>query len=139
MRFNFQAIAPDSLYKSLDQAINWSRLLNIAAEQQVIPMLYQTLKKFDHVPQSVMADLQKINRFNGIKNIALTKELLRVLQVLDHAGIEAIAFKGAALAVSAYGSLTMRQFGDLDILVKHSDFAKAKVILGREGYLSNLP
>jgi hypothetical protein len=139
MRFNFQAIAPDSLYKSLDQEINWSRLLNIATEQQVIPMLYQTLKKFENVPQSVLADLQKINRFNGIKNITLTKELLRVLQVLDHAGIEAIAFKGAALAVSAYGSLTMRQFGDLDILVKHSDFAKAKAILAKEGYLSNLP
>ena len=147
MRFNFGtiagselAIAPiDSLYKSLDQKINWSRLLSIATEQQVIPMLYQTLKKFDHVPQSVMTDLQKTNRLNGVRNISLAKELLRVLQVLDNAGIEAIAFKGAALAVSAYGSLSMRQFGDLDILVKHRDFAKAKAILGKEGYLSNLP
>ena len=146
MRFNFGTIAGselvispiDSLHKSLDQEINWSRLLSIATEQQVIPMLYQTLKKFDHVPQSVMADLQKTNRLNGVKNISLAKELLRVLQVLENAGIEAIAFKGAALAMSVYGSLTMRQFSDIDLLVKNRDFARAKKILAGEGYISKL-
>ena len=44
-------------------------------------------------------------------------------------------FKGPTLAVSAYGHLAFRQFGDLDILIPLREFRKAKELLLSQAYL----
>lgn len=123
---------------------NWSSLIQTAIAQGLMPLLYQVLKKIEsesekereYVPRSVMAQLQMLNRMNGLNNLSQAKELLRILGYLETSGIEAIAFKGAVLAASAYGNIALRQFNDLDILVHRRDFWQAKAILVSHGYQS---
>ncbi len=112
-------------------------LIEISIAQGVMPLLYQSLKEIDDVPPSVMMQLQTLNRMNGLNNLSQTKELLRILTQLEKSGIEAIAFKGAVLAASAYGNVSLRQFNDLDILVRRRDFWQAKAVLISQGYQSN--
>ncbi|AFY33784.1 nucleotidyltransferase family protein [Calothrix sp. PCC 7507] len=119
--------------------INWTTLLETANKNGVLPVLYQSLKAIeeDLIPPGVMVQLQTYNRMNGLHNVSQTKELLKILAQLEKAGIEAIAFKGPILAASVYGNVTLRQFNDLDILVKQEDFWQAKAVLVAQGYQSS--
>lgn len=123
--------------------LNWGKLLQTAINHGVMPLLYQSLKAIDcakvtvQVPHSVMLQLQTLNRMNGLHNLSQTQELLNVLAKLEKAGIEAIAFKGPVLAAAVYGNVALRQFGDLDILVRYRDFWQAKAVLANEGYQSS--
>ena len=49
-------------------------------------------------------------------------------------GIPAIPYKGPALAASAYGNLSLRQFCDLDVLLHKRDIVRAKELLISQGY-----
>jgi hypothetical protein len=61
----------------------------------------------------------------------LAAELTKILDLFASHGIQAIPYKGPVLAVQVYGDLTLRQFEDLDIILRQSDLPKAhEVMLG---------
>ncbi len=45
-----------------------------------------------------------------------------------------IAYKGPALALQAYGDIGMREFGDLDLLVRHRDLPALSELMREHGY-----
>ena len=53
---------------------------------------------------------------------------------LKEAGIPSATFKGPALAEAAYGGVGLREFVDLDIIVRESDLPKVCLLLAAEGY-----
>ena len=64
---------------------------------------------------------------------AETKDLLRALTL---EGIEAISLKGAVLSARIYPRTTDRHSGDIDLLVRPSDFAAARRVFEGLGYRS---
>jgi hypothetical protein len=60
--------------------------------------------------------------------------LLKILHTLQKNGISTIPWKGPVLAATAYGDIALRQFVDLDILVREQDAIKAKDMLLSLGY-----
>ena len=110
---------------------DWAVLLQMAIDKGVMPLLYQSLKtlNLEQMPPSCLIQLQQCHRMNGLHNISQTRELLRILDQLQASGIEAIAFKGAIIAASAYGNVALRQFNDLDILVKQQDFCRLSTLI----------
>ena len=65
-------------------------------------------------------------------------ELHHILTSLNDAGIVAVPFKGPTLSLLAFGTATLRQFGDLDLLVAPTDFPKAMAVLDHLGYRSEV-
>jgi hypothetical protein len=61
-------------------------------------------------------------------------KLAEILDIFGRNGIEAIVLKGPALAVAAYGSVGMRQFDDLDILIRPRDYARIKSLMAGLGF-----
>jgi hypothetical protein len=55
---------------------------------------------------------------------------------LKEKAVPVIAFKGPVLAQSAYGDLSLREFIDLDILVRPSDLGMTRDLLFSQGYRS---
>ncbi len=68
------------------------------------------------------------------RNMLMTAELFRIMKLLQENGIEALAFKGPALAQMAYGDITLRQYVDLDVLVKKEDIYTIDSLLKNRGY-----
>jgi hypothetical protein len=66
----------------------------------------------------------------------ITAELVRLSKRFDAAGIPMISIKGPVLAASAYGDVSLRYFGDLDMLVKQKDLPEATRLLVSLGYSS---
>ncbi|MDJ0616367.1 MAG: nucleotidyltransferase family protein [Calothrix sp. MO_192.B10] len=122
----------------LQEDINWSYLVDMAACHGVIPLLYQNLNNISPktIPQTVLSQLQTIFHTNTAQNLFLSHELLKLLNLFEANGISAIPFKGPILAAQAYGNLSLRTYCDLDILVREEDFLKAKDLLKSQGYHS---
>ena len=50
-----------------------------------------------------------------------------------------LVVKGPALAMQAYGDAAMRNYGDLDFLVRHGDIARATQLMMDAGYAPQIP
>lgn len=116
--------------------IDWAWLLQAAARHRVAPLLYQSLSaaSCDSIHQDTLRTLREHFRANALRNLILTRHLIQALRALDGHGIRAVPFKGPALAELAYGNLSLRQFADLDILVRARDVPKAIDTLASMGY-----
>ena len=135
-RINLDSSAKTKVKVLLQQQINWEQLIDMAIRYGVTPLLYQSLKEQQNIPREILHRLRKRFFDNFKKNYLLTQELNQVLALFEQAGIKAIPFKGAVLAISSYGGLSLREFGDLDILVQSEDFIQAKNLLIERGYSS---
>jgi len=86
------------------------------------------------LPENTLALLKQLNLKTVMQNMKMTAELIRVMNLLKENGIQALAFKGPALSQLAYEDITLRQYGDLDILVKKMDASKAISLLTEDQY-----
>jgi Uncharacterised nucleotidyltransferase len=120
------------------ERLDWGMALDQAQEHCVVPLLYAGLRGAAHdaVPEATMALLRDLSLYGARHSLYLAAELARILARLDAGGIPAVPYKGPLLAVQAYGSVTLRQPGDLDILIRRQDFEQARDILFSEGYRS---
>jgi hypothetical protein len=67
-------------------------------------------------------------------NLRRMAELHRVLGVLQEAQVPALALKGPALAVQAYGDLSLRSYADVDVLVPPTAAEESVRALTEAGY-----
>ena len=122
------------------QGIDWSYLLQIAAHHGVLPLLYKSLNTTcrDTIPEQILDELRRLFRDNAVRNLFLTETLIKLLKQLAAHEIPAIPFKGPVLASSLHGDISLRQFGDLDILVRKQDVPAARRFLVSQGYYPEL-
>jgi putative nucleotidyltransferase-like protein len=116
--------------------VDWEYLFLLARRHAIVPLLYVQLERHasDVVPDEFLRKLKQQYLENSARNTVLTAELCRLIDLFAGDGIEAIPYKGPALAAFAYDNLALRRFVDLDIIVKKSDVLKAREILLNEGY-----
>jgi hypothetical protein len=125
----------------LHEPIDWQYLYRKAHHHRVAPLLYSTLSSFERagVPNDVLGNLRNSFEDNVRDNLFRTGEMLKFLRVFEAKGIPAVPFKGPTLAVQAFGHLGLRQYGDLDILVRKRDVPKARDLLLAHGYRLAVP
>lgn len=104
-----------------------------AHQHHVVSLLASNLDRLGLAPDAA-ANLRAAGQHHDRQVELLAAELCRALDVLDRVGVRAIAFKGLALAVLAYGDLEARGPGDLDLLVSPKDVERAYAALESEGW-----
>ncbi len=124
------------MWALLRHELNWDFLLRVAHAHGILPLLNKRLEEFspDWGPPAVRDQLRALSDGNARRNLLLTAELLRLLELFRNAGVTAIPYKGPALAAFVYGDFTLRQTDDLDILVMKQDVWKACEILQVAGF-----
>lgn len=117
--------------------VDWNYLALLAKRHSIVPLLYRQLEHnaSDLLPREFLANLKLQYQENNARNIILADELCRLIALFNNAGIEAIPYKGPALALFAYGNLALRRFVDLDVIVKKADVLHARDLLLAEGYV----
>src|SRR5262249_25168051 len=66
-------------------------------------------------------------------NLYLLGELLTLIESLERHDIAVMSFKGPLLAVAAFGNVSLREFSDLDLLIRERDIARACEVLAQSG------
>jgi hypothetical protein len=126
----------EDLQAALAEVADWDGLLKSALDHGVFPSLGRVLSQRcpEAVPPAALAEMRRFNQGTARRALRLTGELLKILALLESHAIPAIPLKGPVLAQVAYGDLTLRQFSDLDLLVRPQDFRQARNLLFSAGY-----
>ena len=116
--------------------LNWEYLIETARIHAVLPLFYWSLNKIcsSSIPANLQQQLQSYQYAVTQRNLILTSKLIKLLELFEANNIPVIPFKGPVLAILAYGDISRRDFGDLDILVSKQDFLKTKKMLSERGY-----
>jgi hypothetical protein len=124
----------------MSQGLDWDFVLRYARAHATIPLLHWHLKRqeWTAVPATHRDSLRDEFRRNTVLNLVRTGELLSLLRKFQAQGIPVLPFKGPTLAAYAYGSLSLRQFNDLDLLLRPEDLSAGQELLLAEGYKSSL-
>ena len=69
-----------------------------------------------------------------LRVLVLERELIAVVRLLDHAGVESRVLKGSAVAHLDYPDPALRSFNDLDVLVRARDVDRAAAALAAAGF-----
>jgi hypothetical protein len=125
----------------IQKDLDWSYLLEAATAHGVGPLLYKSLCVIgqDLVPSATQSWLRRHTQQVFVHSNVMAEELLNVLAAFEAQDLPSIPFKGAVLAASAYGSLALRPFGDVDIWVHQKDITRCKEILFSLGYCIGQP
>jgi hypothetical protein len=129
----------DKIKVLVEQEIDWKYLMTLAARHGLMPLLFNGLNTTcpTAIPTEILAGLRSIFQKVAHRNLFLTAQLLKILKIFQANEIDAIPFKGPTLTASAYTNMALRQFCDLDVLVRKEHFTKATQILVDLGF--NLP
>lgn len=130
------SVSAERIKALLREDIDWAYLIETVLRHGTMPLLYWNLNATcpQAVPKAALGQLREYFHSLALRNVFLTKELLKLLNLFKAHGIPAIPFKGPVLAASAYGNLSLRQFCDLDILVSEGEFLRTKDLLLSQGY-----
>lgn len=123
------------LIRSLAPQAAWGRLLNLACQHNVMPLLHRSLAAAGVLPSGGMRrQIEKVVLYNAARGRRLAHELAALAVAFDQAGIRSLPFKGAVLAASAYGGVGLRPFNDLDVIVHPDDADRAARLLAARGF-----
>ena len=117
---------------------DWPGVLRLASEHGVRPLLYRSLQSTcpDRVPDAVIGELLGFIRSDVAHNLSQNAELVRLLKGLGERGVPAIPFKGAILADWAFTDASLRESGDIDIVIRRRHLREAVTFLLTQDYRS---
>lgn len=121
----------------VNRPIDWAYLVASARVHQIAPLVYKHLGGVcrDVVPEDAWAQLKSLYYAHAIRSVRLgTEELPALLQACERQEIPVIPFKGPVLGALVYNDLSLRSFGDLDILIREEDAPHVHELLTARGY-----
>lgn len=125
----------------LAEPLDWNFILAEAHEHSIFPLLDRQLRNVapDLVPAASAERLRIETRANAVRCLAFSAELIRIMDAFDSRGIPAIPYKGSVIAAQAYGDITLREFEDLDIVLRQRDLEDAHDAIQALGYEPRFP
>jgi Uncharacterised nucleotidyltransferase len=118
------------------QPLDWDYLLSEAEANSVTPLLerHLTAIALDCPPSAATEQLKNTSRANTARCLYLSAELINILKLFQAQQIPALPYKGPVLAAQAYGDVALREFDDLDIILRQRDLARAHEVILSLGY-----
>lgn len=114
---------------------DWDGLLALAREHRMSALLFRALEEADvPLPTTAQRLLKAEYNRNALYSLANAAELIDLLQAFERQAILAMPIKGVVLAASAYGNLSTRPAGDLDILIPRDRLKAATTTMLERGY-----
>ena len=125
---------PDQLRSLVKQQIDWEYVIAVAYAHGLLPLLNNHLSNIELVPAPVLSRLKRESVANSQSVLHLVGKQLHIYKVFKQHGIPVALFKGPLLAYMAYGEISLRQSGDIDLLISRRDFAQVRSLLESLGY-----
>lgn len=109
--------------------------IRIAQRHRVAGLVERALRRAGiALPRDANSRLRQLASAGAMQAMALSVESLRLQRLFADHGIHVLFLKGAALAVLAYGDLTVRHAKDIDLLVPLAAALQAMDVLTASGY-----
>jgi hypothetical protein len=128
----------DILVQIESGAVDWDKVVKLASDQLVLPLLYVKLRDarlLNSLPEGLADHLKMVYDLNLKRNSQLLDQANEIANCLCRVGIKPIFIKGVANLLSGlYNDLGERMMLDIDFLVKQEDIEAAAQALSTIGY-----
>ena len=130
-----------SLEAALVPPLDWLAVEHRADCHSMMPLMAYVLQGYGGslVPQKIRERLHLRLLRTAQSNLAWLGEWRRMLLAFEASGIRTISLKGPGLSLLAYRNIALREFTDLDLLIRPADALMARDVLVREGYILRSP
>ncbi len=118
--------------EQLIETVKWDQLLPLAEQHGLVALVHQRFAR-DCLRIPNWREFENAVQVYTRRALWLSAWLQRVLAFLESHGIEALPYKGPLLAAMLYGNISLRQYTDLDVLVRPGDLPRAKAALNKIG------
>lgn len=125
----------DAIRGLLAQPLEWAKLIWLSEQERATPVLWRRLSATGPLPEGAEA-LHRMAMVSEFRMMHLEARLLSALDTLRAAKTDVVLLKGAALALTVYGSFVERPMSDVDLLVSHGDAPRARDALLAAGWVS---
>jgi len=115
---------------------DWDYLYSVADQNCLIPIVAKSIQSNNEIeiPQNILEKIENRNLEIVASNLVKINELRNIQSQFNNENIESIILKGPGIGESLYGDISLRQFGDLDILVNKDQLKQASEIIIKNGY-----
>jgi len=122
--------------KIVSGQLDWEKFHKLSINHRVVPLVQRSLESTcpEALPTPVRDSLGQAVAASREHNKNNLRVLLEILSMFEENEIPVVPFKGVTTALSIYGSMDLRQCGDIDLLVARQDYLRAKDLLIRYGY-----
>jgi hypothetical protein len=132
-------LAPDDAQRIREitaRPLDWEYLLAEAEANSITPLVerHLTANAAGAIPAAAREQLKNTCRANTVRCLYLTADLLQILKLFREHEIPALPYKGPVLAAQAYGDVALREFDDLDIILRQRDIPRAHEVILSLGY-----
>ena len=118
----------------------WNHVIEFARWERITGLLVSAILD-GGLPATVeqVEEAHLAHRASMVTALALEATLVKTAALLDRAGVELRVLKGTAVAHLDYPSPRLRSFGDIDLLVRSSQYDEAVEVLVAAGHRRNFP
>ena len=137
LRWPRETVDGDRIRSLARQPIRWPYLLEILHHHKVVPLFLRNLEAFAPgcMPGEAALALRAAGAAKDETCLRRTSQLLEFNRLFRDQQIDLRIFKGIPLAITAFQDPTLRDTGDIDLLVAESDIFRAGEILRTLGYV----
>jgi Uncharacterised nucleotidyltransferase/Transglutaminase-like superfamily len=137
LRWPQERIDGDRIQSLVRRPIRWPYLLEIVHHHKVVPLFFRNLETFapGYIPDEPAAVLRAGAVANAHTCLQRTSHLLLLNRLFHERQIDLRIFKGIPLAITAFQDPTLRDAGDIDLLIAEKEIYRAGEILSGEGYV----
>jgi len=113
----------------------WIAALALAEQENLLPWAAKCLNAAGPWGAHLTERLREVRRNAQISAFLWSSNLKSTLAEFDSHGIPVIALKGPSLAERLYGDVALRNYDDLDLLVRRGDVARTETLLTALGFV----
>jgi hypothetical protein len=131
----------DRLDEMLRRLVDWPVLLELAEKHSVSGLAASRFLDCGEgaVPPEIREELRERHRAQVLFTLRLTAEMFRLFDRFTGSGVEVLVIKGPALSARCYDDPGLRQYGDLDLIVRDKDILRSTELMMSLGYEPRVP
>jgi hypothetical protein len=120
----------------LQRPIDWPAVLQLAIPHGTLPLMAHHLRAAacDLTPADLLRQMEFYAGRIRLRNEQAMAELAAVLVALDGRAVQAVPFKGCILQATLYRGLALREFYDVDLMLRRDQLGVAAEAMQALGY-----
>ena len=121
--------------------LDWLWFIRIVRNHQILPLVYRNLREAaaGSMPCDAASTLHSEAMLNARRSLSQAAELVRIVSLLEQAGLGVTTLKGVPLSILAFDDPAMRSCLDIDLLIAPADIFEAERVLLEAGYHKTVP
>ena len=135
-RVNCDARTVAEIKALLQEPFDWPSVLQLAIPHGTLPLITRNLRHIapDRIPESLLWQLTHYAEGIRIRNEKARGELVRVIAGMRRRHIDPVPFRGPVLETSIYREPGLREYADMDLMVRREEVASAIEAIEAVGY-----